>query len=783
MAGNEPPRLAILERFLERKDEGRLFARLRFESESDRPPTLGRILVRENQGSASARKRRAKVLERLRSGKFASPRLLEHLLDPSRVQPVTAKLETFLRKNRKKSLEERQAEAVAKAAKLPALLLIQGPPGTGKTEVIVELVHELRARYGERQEGVGPFRVLIAGAHNDAVKNAFRRLDGMVVRVVTAEKQEQTSLEEQSARRGQDIARKARARIAGSVTFQLIQAQRELRDRLVLARRAILDSGVEQAMPRLAELVEMGLERLLTGSHLQELQALLGRLEALRSAAECAPARDEGSAAVSAALQRLVQVPLPGPGASPTALLAPLGELEAAREAVLSSQETLSEELLLQADAWLSLKPRIEQAVNRGSGWSQALHARAAELVRMEVLPSDPSPPAASTPTVHEEVLHSLEREGLLWCEEALRLISGQLTELMRREEVVLDQWIRALEEDPRLFHTLQSTYAPISAATCQKAADTLDAEDDFYDVVIVDEAARAGIDVLIPMALGRHVILVGDHRQLPPYVEEQIWRQLDSGLQERVDMGSSLFDWLRQRLPKENFIALDKQFRMHEEIGRLVSRAFYEPEVVLRHHWEGPRAEERKLDLGLFGNQPTVWVDTKDRPDKECDCNEENGYEEEVIFKLLESIPREKLSALREKHGAVPIAVLAFYKRQRQRLEERLLSKPSWLREAVEITTVQSSQGREFPLVLIATTKSTRQRKIGFLKDQSSANVAISRAQSQVIILGDSETLAAEQHGRGEPPWRKVFGLLQIQSVELPSPNIVLASEVRSWT
>ena len=412
-----------------------------------------------------------------------------------------------------------------------------------------------------------------------------------------------------------------------------------------------------------------------------------------------------------------------------------------------------------------------------------SLHARVANLTREGAALAEQSPPAEHRSAAHEEALPALEREGLHWCDEALRLIAAQLEALQQTEEVVLSQWIRALEEEPGLFHELQSRHAPISAATCQKAADTMDAEDDFYDVVIVDEAARAGIDVLIPMALGRHVILVGDHRQLPPHVEEQLWRGLDAELQERVGMESSLFAWLHERLPRENFVALDKQFRMHEDIGRLVSKAFYEPEVELRHHWEGALAEERKLSLGLFGNQPVMWVDTKSRPDKEHDCVESNAYEEDVIFKLLEAIPREPLDALREKHGAAPIAMLAFYTQQRQRFEERLAGKPSWLREAVEITTVHSAQGREFPLVIIATTRSTRHRKIGFLRDESSANVAISRAQSQVIIVGDSETLAAEQRGRVDAPWRKVWGLLTARGRGQDGRSITLASEVLAWT
>ena len=58
---------------------------------------------------------------------------------------------------------------------------------------------------------------------------------------------------------------------------------------------------------------------------------------------------------------------------------------------------------------------------------------------------------------------------------------------------------------------------------------DTIETGETPYEYVIVDEAARvAPPDLMIPLAKGKHIILVGDQRQLPQQVDQEIERQLE---------------------------------------------------------------------------------------------------------------------------------------------------------------------------------------------------------------------------------------------------------------
>lgn len=63
-----------------------------------------------------------------------------------------------------------------------------------------------------------------------------------------------------------------------------------------------------------------------------------------------------------------------------------------------------------------------------------------------------------------------------------------------------------------------------IIGATCLGIASLPSANHVVFDWVIIDEAGRATPpELLVPMTLGRKIVLVGDHKQLPPLVDQPI--------------------------------------------------------------------------------------------------------------------------------------------------------------------------------------------------------------------------------------------------------------------
>ena len=58
----------------------------------------------------------------------------------------------------------------------------------------------------------------------------------------------------------------------------------------------------------------------------------------------------------------------------------------------------------------------------------------------------------------------------------------------------------------------------------------------------------------------------------------------------------------------------------------------------------------------------------------------------------------------------------------------------------------MDSFQGRDNEIILFSMTRSNQKGKIGFLKDVRRLNVAMTRAKSMLIMVGDSTTLLSCQ-------------------------------------
>ena len=89
-----------------------------------------------------------------------------------------------------------------------------------------------------------------------------------------------------------------------------------------------------------------------------------------------------------------------------------------------------------------------------------------------------------------------------------------------------LDAWGTLLDEPDGLSQVLVES-AEIVAATAigvDSGRDGARAAGLEFDVAIVDEAGQAQLtDLVVPLSRARTVILVGDHQQLPPFVDEEL--------------------------------------------------------------------------------------------------------------------------------------------------------------------------------------------------------------------------------------------------------------------
>ena len=76
------------------------------------------------------------------------------------------------------------------------------------------------------------------------------------------------------------------------------------------------------------------------------------------------------------------------------------------------------------------------------------------------------------------------------------------------------------------------------------------------------------------------------------------------------------------------------------------------------------------------------------------------------------------------------------------EQISDYKLSPDSYRNANCSINTIDSFQGQEKEIVIISLVRSNENGDIGFLKDYRRMNVAMTRAKSKLIVIGDSATI-----------------------------------------
>lgn len=261
------------------------------------------------------------------------------------------------------------------------------------------------------------------------------------------------------------------------------------------------------------------------------------------------------------------------------------------------------------------------------------------------------------------------------------------------------------------------------------------------FDYVIVDEAARATTaEVLVALITGKRFVLVGDHKQLPPFFDDATKKDIRlSGNNER-EACRSLFEVLFERMPEENKSALRRQFRMHPSIGRLVGKMFY-PELHLQH---GVKHEDRPLLLeGLNGEERIFWLDVHGAEQKAKNSKSiSNPIEADAIAALLRQWESQLADRKLNPDGVgYSVGVIAAYRDQVPKLKEKIRPDDKrWKHLSIVAATVDAFQGKERDIVIWSMVR-VEAASLEFISDEHRLDVAISRAKSLLLIAGHMET------------------------------------------
>ena len=384
-------------------------------------------------------------------------------------------------------------------------------------------------------------------------------------------------------------------------------------------------------------------------------------------------------------------------------------------------------------------------------------------------------------------------------------IINNIIRESKDFKERIKLKYLEELENNPLRVRDTIREYITTFGATCQQTQGKeilkakkrvlekkvknveLYAETRTYENVLIDEAARSNPpDLLIPMSMAKkRIILVGDHKQLPHLIDENILEYLKEEKKDVKDfieeeIKKSMFEKLKtscEELEKydgiKRVIMLNRQYRMHPKMGTFISENFYESEL-----YNG--LEEDKFDNRLKGleGKAFAWFDISNEDEEKGDKSKYRKKEAEEIAKFIyRNIDSEEA---RGKN----FGIITFYSRQRLEILKELaneknksyegqdfivirknknytindkyrFSNEEGINEKIRIGTVDAFQGMEFNFVCLSMVRSNKfpsnenniRKKFGFLTNRNRLCVAMSRQKELLAVFGDSKMLDGKKY------------------------------------
>lgn len=300
-------------------------------------------------------------------------------------------------------------------------------------------------------------------------------------------------------------------------------------------------------------------------------------------------------------------------------------------------------------------------------------------------------------------------------------------------------------------------------------------------DVVIIDEVSKSSfLDLLIPILYGKTVILVGDHRQLPPMYDLRHMRKDDfEGLDENIitkeinDGYTKLYEecffkTLYESVPSDFKVMLNKQYRCHSHIMEVFNH-FYggNKKGLTVGKKQQDDEKEHNLSVKINGNsiiEPkhhVYFIDCDQRESSAYDgsTSKVNEQEAAVAMTLLREL--DKASIELEKQGKIrvnkdkkiderpSIGIICTYGDQaslikKKRKYQQFNGFSGKQDEKLVISTVDDFQGDERDIIIVSMVRNPAGNKYDaeFIKKFERINVALSRARKMLIVIGSRKFL-----------------------------------------
>ncbi|XP_058256810.1 helicase with zinc finger domain 2 isoform X2 [Hemibagrus wyckioides] len=358
---------------------------------------------------------------------------------------------------------------------------------------------------------------------------------------------------------------------------------------------------------------------------------------------------------------------------------------------------------------------------------------------------------------------------------------------LVRKPENPYSEEIKAFENGEEEFVTERYKTALKNAqkhellkhdvilCTCSTALKPILTETMDFRQILIDECAMATEpEAFIPLVSHKpeQIVLLGDHKQIRPIVT--CARVKDLG------MDKSLFERYMHEA-----VMLDTQYRMHERICEFPSNEFY----------------EGKLKTGTK-KRPCLLLDNNDTPTAILFGHVEgeevslavstvagNEYSADNQQEAEQAVQVAKLLICQSRVKPEDVVILTPYNAQMSKIKQMLEQTENQAIKDVSVFTIMKSQGSEWRYVILSTVRSCPLseienepykskgwlgKKLGFITDPNQVNVAITRAQEGLCILGNRHLLNCSEL------WRRLLAHYRQKNCMLDSAKDIKVVKVK---
>lgn len=264
------------------------------------------------------------------------------------------------------------------------------------------------------------------------------------------------------------------------------------------------------------------------------------------------------------------------------------------------------------------------------------------------------------------------------------------------------------------------------------------------FDLLVIDEITQSTEpSVLIPLNQTKKIIMAGDHHQLPPtvflknknYDDELNPEEEKQRIHSFQVLSKSIFERLYGYL---HSMFIDRQYRMSPLLIDFLNQTIYaktpliSDSLVEKYHFADAIFHKPLIFINHAGMEVKSYVSEEFSPSKA-----EYHNPEEIL--IVERLVKKYLASGVSSND---IGVISPYKAQIRELN-KVLSPLN-----IMAKTIDSFQGQEKKIIILSLVRSnvrgSATERLGFLVDERRFNVAITRFQYELIIIGNADTLSS---------------------------------------